>query len=504
MKKNKWQIIAVISVVAIFIVALIDLFRGNLSFWYDPARDFLSAWDNLHKVTLIGPTTGIAGLFYGPYWIWLISFGMLFSKDPRFVISLILTIPYFVLFPYILFKFKKVYHWSILISLWVLFALHFGRFYATQPWNPHLAPLLFLYLFYLLLFIDYDQKGKLIVLKTFLTGIISGLLINFHVSFGVCVFLGSCLFFTITPFIQKNQKKFVLINYSRHLLKMISLFIFGIFVTFIPFFLFEVRHGFMQSLTLIKIFTSNSPVPGVTGMTKMQTIQEFFLRLSNFIHLPFTLSSISIMIVLLYFIYKVINKKITLNLLEKKMILLLFCFIFSIFFIYLSAKNPIWSYHFIGVEIVLLFGIGLLFNKYTFLRVIISGWAFFLVLSSLYTFIISLRSNSLETSSLSTKEFIVRQIITDGITNNYTVFAYSPSIYMYEYSYLFKWIGNKDIPYDPGQISSGSRLIYLIIPKLKQTEYNDFISYRSPEKGYKTTKRWKIPDGTVILKREKI
>jgi len=61
---------------------LYAIISGNISFWYDPARDMLSAWDNLHKLTLIGSTSGIPGIFYGPYWIWLLSIPIFFSKDP--------------------------------------------------------------------------------------------------------------------------------------------------------------------------------------------------------------------------------------------------------------------------------------------------------------------------------------------------------------------------------------------------------------------------------------
>lgn len=46
-----------------------------LGFYYDQGRDALVIWDLLHKgkLFLIGPTTGIAGIFRGPWYYWLIT-----------------------------------------------------------------------------------------------------------------------------------------------------------------------------------------------------------------------------------------------------------------------------------------------------------------------------------------------------------------------------------------------------------------------------------------------
>ena len=90
-----------------FLASLKDILTGIIPFWYDPARDFLLALENLKKPTLLGPPTGIPGIFYGPYWIWLISIGMIFSKNPRFIVFLIQTLPYFTIFPLVLYKLTK-------------------------------------------------------------------------------------------------------------------------------------------------------------------------------------------------------------------------------------------------------------------------------------------------------------------------------------------------------------------------------------------------------------
>lgn len=46
-----------------------------LQFYFDQGRDGLAIWDLIynHNVSLIGPTTGIAGIFRGPFYYWLIT-----------------------------------------------------------------------------------------------------------------------------------------------------------------------------------------------------------------------------------------------------------------------------------------------------------------------------------------------------------------------------------------------------------------------------------------------
>ena len=78
-------------------LSLRSVLWGGIPFWSDPARDLLLAWDNLHKISLIGPPGGIPGVFYGPYWLWILSLIQYVSLDPRVVTLTALLIPYFIL-----------------------------------------------------------------------------------------------------------------------------------------------------------------------------------------------------------------------------------------------------------------------------------------------------------------------------------------------------------------------------------------------------------------------
>lgn len=63
-----------------------------LGFWFDQGRDALVIWDLLHKgkMFLIGPTTGIEGIFLGPFYYYLIAPFYLLSRGNPAVPALFL------------------------------------------------------------------------------------------------------------------------------------------------------------------------------------------------------------------------------------------------------------------------------------------------------------------------------------------------------------------------------------------------------------------------------
>lgn len=69
----KKVLLALILVLALFL----RIYRTSdfLGFWFDQGRDAKVVWDiwHSHKFTLIGPTTGIEGIFLGPFYYYLIT-----------------------------------------------------------------------------------------------------------------------------------------------------------------------------------------------------------------------------------------------------------------------------------------------------------------------------------------------------------------------------------------------------------------------------------------------
>src|SRR3990170_7516702 len=72
-----YRLIYIFLFVILSLAFIIRIYRLNdlLGFYYDQGRDALVIWDFWHngKLFLVGPTTGIAGIFRGPWYYWLIA-----------------------------------------------------------------------------------------------------------------------------------------------------------------------------------------------------------------------------------------------------------------------------------------------------------------------------------------------------------------------------------------------------------------------------------------------
>lgn len=500
MKPHVKKIFLLIALFLPFLLAFNSVLAGNVILWYDSARDLLSAWDSLAKPTLIGPTSGIPGIFYGPYWTWLLSIGIALSKDPRIATLIVATIPYVILFPLIWFHFKKYFSKTALVACWLLFFFGFGMTYATQLWNPYPAPLLTLLLIFLLITFQARAISPITALQGSIIGFILGIVINFHISFGLAVTVG-VFFFLIADSVKDllNQKR------RRQLLFTKIFFIFfigiGFVAAFTPFILFEIRHNFQQTHVLLNALSHFGAVVTLKGLNKIEILTSFFTILGKFLSLSALIGGIFLFAVLGYFILQIKKGGVLLNQMDKRIITLISCLLAGISALYFTAKNPVWIYHFIGVEIIFLILIALLATKISWVKYALMGWASIVVGYNLIHFMNDL-TKTIPTTLYAQKE-IVQTITQDANGSNYAVIAYEPSIYQYEYTYLFRWLAHKDVPYDPTQTPPYPNPCYLIVPTNDPEERHNFIQFRTPDKIYDTSKSWQKPYNIEIIRRIK-
>lgn len=497
-KEQKYIWLIFYSLVVLFpgLIALKILRDGSFPFWYDPARDLLLGLDNHSKISLIGPPSGIPGIFYGPYWIWFLSFALFISKDPRIVVFLVLTIPYFIGIPFILFQLSKQFEKLSILSGWIFFVFSFGIGYSTSAWNPHLAPLLLVFLLYFFLNTDLLHPTRSDYIRCFILGGLLGLILNLHISLGVGLLMGIFLY-AVTQFIRHYYTEKLFFTYFRKNALLFICFMTGLFIIFIPFFIFELRHGFQQIQTIFTTLTAEGSVVTVRGLSDEAIIVEFFNRLSSFLFLSLPIVGIGILFLIFLLVIKI--REFTEK--EKSLLLLLACLLLGIIGVYLLSKNPVWDYHLRGTEIIFLFFL-LLIGKFSVIRYSFFLWAIIVVISNIFGFVQSLSQDPLLLSGFASKAKAAQLIIDDARGKDYIIFAYNQSIYTYEYTYLFKWLANKNVPFDPGNNPQNMDLVYLIIPPIKDELKADFINFRTQNEIYKTTSTWSIPDGTIILRRE--
>ena len=82
----KHKIILVSILVSAFFLRVYRT-QDFLGFWYDQGRDAKVVWDLIHKqkLFLVGPTTGIEGIFLGPFYYYLITPAYLLGQgNPAF------------------------------------------------------------------------------------------------------------------------------------------------------------------------------------------------------------------------------------------------------------------------------------------------------------------------------------------------------------------------------------------------------------------------------------
>lgn len=482
------RLLYIIILILPFLIIIKPVVEGNIPFWNDPARDLLMAWDNLHKLSLIGPTSGIPGIFYGPHWIWLLSIGVAINKDPRFVVFLVLTLPYFIFLPLAILKLheKKLVDCIGMITIWILSIFAMGS-YANQIWSPNLAPLFFFGLL-TLFYITPKATEKVRAVNFFTMGLIQGLLLQHQISFGVVLTVTWFMYFI---YLFVREKKAAL------LLNMLS-FWGGFTIMQIPFFLFEVRHGFMQIKSLLYTLSHNGPVVGQVGLTQSEIVQRFVDRGAGSLSLPQQIGIIMVILVV-FFIFQNIKKKTIYSNHDTNLLLFICMTTLALFVVYFGTRNPVWDYHFIGVEIIFFFLIMLAVKKSRFLGTILFIWAIVLFMTNTVSFIRSF-STKIHTSELISKKETVQFILDDTKTAPFIYLAKNASIYTFDYDYLFRWVGEMEKRH-PVQDQQMAKNVYLIIPDEMKSDKIGFTENRTPSTKYKTIKEWIRDDKTLIIKR---
>ncbi|MEK7165507.1 MAG: hypothetical protein AAB874_01720 [Patescibacteria group bacterium] len=484
---------------------LMSLKGGVIPHWYDTAWALLLGLENHQKIRLIGYEGGIPGIFYGPHWSWLLSLVQLFSKNPVVITTVVLFIPYFTFLPFLLYKFKSVFGGLIVALLWLSYILAYYPL-SVHLWHVHLAPLIFLALLYLLISINWFDLKLIDICKIFLSGFLLSFLVFIHMSFGATQTIATTLFISISLGIFAYQSKQQINHKVFRIITALIAYGTGFLLCSTPFILFELRHDFRQTKAIIFVLTQsilyNSAVVGQLGLSKTEIWQEFLLLPLTILQLPGkTLIPFWVFIIFMvgYFYGK---RQFHFTLLQKRLVTLLSLSTFVMLTIYLTSKNPIWKYHFIGAEISVLLFMGILAAKSRILTLLLFVWVVWISTSTLVRTITIPAPDPMSLSTLNAKQFVVESIYKNAQNQPFAVYTYSSAIMTYDYDYLFAWLGKDKYSYVPGN-DPNSNLVYLIIPEATDTLVSNFTNDKTPSSQFETADKWKIANGTVVMKRVK-
>ncbi len=244
-----------------FLTRAVFLSNLNMPFGFDLGRDSIIVLDMILNKTikLTGPWTSIPGLYSGCFWYYLLApFYFLTSGHP--IAGNLLMIFLILIQIYIAYKIDKYIAFFIALSPTYLT-------FTTSFWNPYPLPLVS-FLIFLILF-NIEKKQDIQIKHTFLLGFLSSL--GFHFSPAFSIFYIPIIFLSVFSYLKRKKiKQFVFLFLS---------FSFGFLLPFVPFIVFELKHDFIQTKSVIKYFLKSNKTKDSFTFSKFLSIGNYILYL---------------------------------------------------------------------------------------------------------------------------------------------------------------------------------------------------------------------------------
>ena len=239
MKKYLYLVLITLISSVFFFLRIESSFRMPPSYNYDSdfGRDLLRMYEILHgKLTLIGPQLSFAGLHMAPYSFYIFApFLLLANYDHRilfYVNGFVFLLGFIALFIFLKKKWGK--NFAFLSVLWLL-TTPYLILSARTPGNGFSYLILFIFVILALFY-----KNKVSNKQHFGIGLLEGIIINFHpinLLIALPLQLGKIIFLTKESVNQKIKSGLVAL--------------FGMGITFAPVALFELKHDFVITKSLL-------------------------------------------------------------------------------------------------------------------------------------------------------------------------------------------------------------------------------------------------------------
>lgn len=403
-----------------------------LGFYYDQGRDAQIASDiiSFKNFPAIGPTTGINGLFLGPFWFYLITPGYFFAKgNPAiasifisFLESLSIILIYFLLKKYV--NEKSAWIGSILWSF-SYYLIRSSRWFS----NPTPLPTFVLIMIFLLTEIYISKKTKYWIWVTFLLGLT------------IQLEAASAIFFvpTILIFTLINWKQTIKVKFQIWFKSAISFCI-----LLIPQLGFEIKNNFLITKNLFGFLTGR--VNSDTGKSWGIPTFNFFTKRIIFFYNTFltkiepnstlflSILYLSIFILGIIFLWKIYKK----NIFVQLNFLWLFIPLFFLIF-FLGNYGNLYDYYLTGFfpAFIILFSI-IISHFFTPLIILfLTSFFYYNTYHTIYTIIAN--PDGPEHISLGNEMQGVNWICSDAKEKEYNLNIYVPPIVPHSYNYLFDW-----------------------------------------------------------------
>ncbi len=407
----------------------------NFAFTIDQARDMLEIRKIAiaHHPVMIGPTTSINGVYLGPFWYYFNLPAFLLGRgDPT---ALVYWAVIFYHFSVLLFwaryrktnpNFGAIGTFFLLVSPRLLEAISYS-------FNANAAPAFTLLVLLLLEVVLRSKK----LLPAMILGFMVGLSIQIEAAF--CILLLPLVLFWLI----KDKVRLV-----RPLL-------FGFSLTLIPQIAFELKHKFLMTKIFIAEFAGQGDILG-DKLSVSQKLIDRYQRYTGDLYSSLPISQLIIWLLLLCLVIVILQKKV-----QKLAHLSISLIILSIpfYLLYPHLIKP-WYTISLAVPFILIFASGIS-GLYENQRLSLKVLAIFLLLL-ISTKAYQQYSRQLEyklTTRSSDRASLLNQIETvdwvyqEAAGFGFKVYDYTPSIYDFNYQYLFWWYGSKTYGYQPVSIT---------------------------------------------------
>ncbi len=462
-------IFLLIAIALLLVQTLPTILSGRFTFAFDMGRDLLWVRNmvELKKPTLIGPWGSIAGVYFGPLWYYLLSVPyIIFNGDPRAAVAVSLAANLL----------------SIIIG-WLFLRRHkhpvaadiFALLYSVSPLIVSLSSFAFhanLLPLTTLLFIIGLYKGPALpsarpgLIKQ-LTGLPLATLsasLAYHLEPAAGVMLTGLLgLWLIGQIIIKRIK----INHSFIRLLVYSFILF--IIPFLPQIVFEFRHNFVQTNSLIAYFQGeNSSLGGVLPLS--ERIGERAIKLSDtfsYSLLSFEPKSIKIILMVIFstvllatgFFPRCFQKQRGQN--DASVHYSRFTIYFLLFhYLAYTLLFPaeLKSWYLSGFSSLFILSISLIIEKiFTFRKLIAISIITIFMLWNTDGFVKLIPKNISPAApeTLTAQLEVVDWIYQDALKTSaqFSVYTYTPPIYDYTYQYLIWWRGAKRYGKLPAEFS---------------------------------------------------
>ncbi|OGK64757.1 hypothetical protein A2313_02050 [Candidatus Roizmanbacteria bacterium RIFOXYB2_FULL_41_10] len=432
-----------ISIILFVLTRINPLLSHNVAYTYDQGRDFLSASEIVDQknLTLIGPTTGIIGLFHGAWWYYL------------------LTIPY-ILFqglPIGFYYFNAIIHLLSLVALLVFAYIELGFIIAlfaaliiiSSPYfiltslfvgnNIMAVPSVLALVISLYYLVKPKREPK--PLLFFINALALGFVSEFELSFGLFLIPSYLFIILIFPILRHNFFK----------LKNFLWFMLGIGIVFLPRFLFELKHNLSQTKILLGFFLKpklHEPRSFFIVIGERWSLFQSYYESLFDNQIILLVVSVFLLGLILHSIYK---KQLKLPF-KVYLTLLIFLFVIS-----LSYKDNFWGNYYEGIHYLFLMIVLLIIgqNKHRFTKlflILINGLLILMLLIKLLS-----PSKPTTLNGLAAHEAAVDYIYSQEGAKS-LINIYTPPAIPYTYRYLFYYqhrFHKQDLPTDQWHNNQG-------------------------------------------------